>query len=182
MRTIEVSKHMGHYVPGSVFKQPPFKPVFQSLGIDISADDQAVMFHKLMLSRMRDRQVICVGSTTTDSKKSLYFAAYLLEQANQKSNNLPLYVYCDDAKADEFTGMWPQIELKREDEPCAVLIACGSTMTDCQRERARDIMSRFPCVPHIVQCAGLDPITIANKLFKPCHSAFYLEDRQNVTT
>lgn len=168
---------MRHYVPGYVFQQGAFTPIFKSIGI-CSPGMQEQMLHQILHPASF---VCCVGDTFGDPKTGRYFAVWLASIFNRRSRSAtPLYVSCDHQEPDEFTGVVYAPELKRIDAPCVTIISLGFTITDVQAERARDIIAKFD-VPVIIQCSSHDPISIAQRLHKPCNFAFYLTGAKAIT-
>lgn len=164
------AKVMHHYVPGYVFQQGPFIPAFRDLP-NCDAEIQASFVHGILPGR---HYLACVGDTFGDPKGGRYFATWLAQRINKRSpSTTPFYVYCDDAQADEYTGVVPAAERRHHDMPSVVIISFGSTITDVQAERARDVIARFQ-VPTILQCSGVSPLEIAIRIQKPCHFPFYL--------
>lgn len=164
------TKIMRHYVPGRVFQQGAFHLAFRDLP-NCDAATQADLVHGIV---PHSPYIACVGDTYADARHGLYFASWLLQRLVVRTKSeTPLFVLCDDSKPDELTGVVPAPERRREDTPCGVVVSFGTTITDAQAERARDVIARFE-VPIILQCAGMSPLTIAQRLFKPCHFPFYL--------
>lgn len=168
---IRVSQDMRYYVPGSVFQQGPFVPRFKAVGI-ATPEVQSELLHRAVV-RPREKAITIIGDTLGSPLPGRYLAVFLAQQVNAKSNDSPLYVYCDDAVPDEWTSVVRAPEMFRQDRPCVLIISMGRTMTPVQRERARDIMAKWD-VPTIIQCSSHTPLEIAAALYKPCHRPLYL--------
>jgi hypothetical protein len=168
---IRVSRDMRHYIPNSVYQQGPFIPRFKQVG-DITVDLQSELLYQAVRQPTR-RAITIVGDTMATPSVGRYFATFLAQHVHMKSHDSLLYVYCDDAVPDEWTSVVHAPEMRRQDKPCALLISMGQTLSEVQRERARDIMAKWE-VPTIIQCSGHNPVEIAHALYKPCHRAFYL--------
>lgn len=163
-------KVMHHYIPGSVFQQGVFSAIFRDLP-NCSSEVQRDLVNGILPGR---QYIACVGDTFSDAKHGRYFAAWLALRINARSRSAtPLYVHCDDAVPDEFTGVVSAPERNRQDSPCVSIISFGTSMTDVQVERARDVIAKFDA-PVILQCANTSPLEIARRLQKPCHYPFYL--------
>lgn len=175
--------HMRSIVPGTVWRQRPFKwePqafVPESERLKDTIKDEAIQNRSLKLF-MDDPLlplIYCVSGSPDDSKAK-YFAAHLvalhLEKLKSKAAVVwfPLYGGFDNP-------MFRDYGYHSENDPTMIVLSnLSPTATNMKLDKCRDILERFADIPRVVVVAGEDPFSfMATRLYSPLNAmAFFSE-------
>lgn len=147
----------GVNVPGSVWRQAPFKfePRAFAIGNDylkhtiLNPSIQRDSLEGFMEEPHRP-MLYAVGSEPT-AEKANYFAAFLLHHYLSRMPNTLARWY----------PLWERYDLVKNQSPCSFLVISEvySKMTQYRLEKLRDLVSAYQHIPRVLVISGCDPAT-----------------------
>lgn len=177
---VKLSPLVRECVPGHVFRISSFRFDPMPFGVESQRLNERIIEpsvqRKSLEAYIEDplRPSIYCVSGNPDDVKAKYFAAYLVQEhirvcPEPRVEWYPLYSGFNN----------PLVERDRNLGSPSLIVLTNLTpaSTPQKLEKARDVLERFPDVPRIVVCAGMDPLSfMATRLYSPVNFLAYFSE------
>lgn len=173
------SARLRSVVPGSVFRQPPFKWTPTPFAVEHEKFDGKFVGENLQKASLKAfvsdpsfKGIFCVAGNP-DDMMAKYLAAFLVMKHQQAFPNSMV-------KWEQLYGGFENKLIKEPVDGLTMLVISNITpdSTPVKLEKARDLLEHYNNIPRVVVAAGCDPISmLCGKLHVPINGMVYLQGK-----